>query len=60
MDYAVFGEKRQGFLQEAEVLVFFQGLVLAGFVEGSQAGVLEDVEAGDFEAEGRLSGQARQ
>ena len=48
MDYAAFREERQGFLQEAEILLFGQWLVVAGLVELREAGILQDVEAGDF------------
>ena len=50
MDYTVFGEKRQGFFEEAEVLLFGKSLEVAGFVHGGEASVFQDVEAGDFYA----------
>ena len=50
VDYTVFGEKRQGFFEEAEVLLFGKSLEVAGFVHGGEASVFQDVEAGDFYA----------
>ena len=51
MDYAVLWKERQGFLEKSKIGFFGQGLVVAGFVHGGQAGVLQDVEGGDFQAE---------